>query len=327
MFSIFSPSSTIWVYLSERWRDDHSMWPTALSGMTDYASPPIAWYSVLGVPVAVSSDVGGVLECVDATYAAFRHAPGAPAEVFVARLLRLDLEDAFLVADSHGYQRRWPDAHAALLDLLDRIVHGVLARLYEQGIYAIHAGAVVYKGAALIIAGRSGEGKTTLVLGLLRRGLGLLSDEFAIADSAQQLILPYRRSLHIRPGTPQLIPELAFLCDQPPQRLGGGIEWSLAPDQLARALPGGWGSAAPTRYVLLLDGPPRPQADPALVPIPAAVTTLELLRGTWAASVDFGGGLARIGRLLDGVACARLRAGALEPTLDVLIEWLEMHRD
>jgi hypothetical protein len=292
--------------------------------MTDAAAPPSAWYSVLGVPIAVSSDVAGVLECVDATYAAFRHAPGALAEVFVARLLRAG--DAFLVADSQGYQRHLPDAHAALLELLDRIVHGVLARLYEQGIYAIHAGAVVYNGAALVIAGRSGQGKTTLVLGLLRRGLGLLSDEFAIADSAQQLILPYHRSLHIRPGTPELIPELAFLRDRPQQRLGGGIEWSLPLGELARALPGGLASAAPPRYVLLLDGPPRPQADPALAPISAALATIELLRGTWAASVDFAGGLARIGRLLDGVVCARLRAGALQPTLDALMQWLEAQR-
>ena len=306
--------------------NDHSMWPAALYDATDYTSAPIAWYSVLGVSVAVSSDVVGALECVDATYTAFRHASGVTAEAFVARLLQLELEDAFLVADSHGYQRRWPDAHAALLDLLDRIVHGVLACLHEQGIYAIHAGAVVYNGAALIIAGRSGQGKTTLVLGLLRRGLGLLSDEFAIADSAQPLILPYRRSLHIRPGTLELIPELAFLRDQPQQRLGGGIEWSLAPDQLTRALPCGLASPAPPRYVLLLDGPPQSQADPALVPISSALAAIELLRGTWAASVDFAGGLARIGRLLDGVTCARLRIGALEPTLDMLMKWLEAQR-
>ena len=292
-----------------------------ISAITDDASVPIAWYTVLGVPVAVSSDLAGALACVEATYAAFRDTPGVLAEAFAAQLLRR--EDAFLVADSYGYQRRWPNAHAALLDLLDRIVHGVLARLHGQGMYAIHAGTVVYKGAALMIAGRSGQGKTTLVLGLVRRGLGLLSDEFAIADPAQQLLHPYRRSLHIRPGTPELIPELAFLCDRPQQHLGGGIEWTLPPDQLARALPGGLASAAPPRYVLLLDGPPRPQVAPALVPIPAAVATLELLRGTWAASVDFDGGLARIGRLLDGVACARLRAGALEPTLDVLLQWME----
>ncbi len=327
MFSIFSPSSTIWEYSNELWRHDRLMWPAAQFDITEYAWPPIAWYSVLGVPVAVSSDVAGVLECVDATYSPFRHAPDAPVEAFVARLLQLELEEVFLVADSHGYQRRWPDAQAALLDLLDRIVHGVLAHLYQQGVYAIHAGAVVYNGAALIIAGRSGQGKTTLVLGLLRRGLGLLSDEFAIADSAQQLILPYRRSLHIRPGTPELIPELAFLHDQPQQRLGGGIEWTLLPAQLAHVLPGGLAQAAPPRYVLLLDGPPRPQADPAIAPIPAAVAAMELLRGTWAASVNFEGGLARIGRLLDGVACARLRAGALEPTLDALMRWLEAQHD
>src|SRR6266516_2012533 len=113
--------------------NDSSMWPTTRSDTTEYATPLIAWYLVLGVPMAISSNVVGALECVDATYAAFRHAPDASVEAFEARLLRLDLEDAFLVADSHGYQRRWPDAHAALLDLLDRIVHGVLARLYEQG--------------------------------------------------------------------------------------------------------------------------------------------------------------------------------------------------
>jgi hypothetical protein len=78
--------------------------------------------------------------------------------------------------------------------------------------------------------------------------------------------------------------------------------------------------------VLLLDGPPRPQAYPAIVPITAAVATIELLRGTWAASVDFSGGLARISRLLEGVACARLQAGALEPTLDILMQWLEAQR-
>jgi hypothetical protein len=301
------------------------MWAATHPGTIE-AQLPAAWYAVLGVPVAVISDVPGVVECVDATYTAFRCAPGAPAGAFVARLVWLEQEQAFLVADSQGYRRHFPDPHTAQIDLLDRIVHGVLARLYEQGMYAIHAGTVVYKAAALMIAGRSGQGKTTLVLGLLRRGLGLLSDEFAIVDAEQQLILPYRRSLHIRPGTPELIPELAFLRDQPQQRLGGGIEWSLAPDQLARVLPGGLASAAPPRYVLLLDGPPQPQAEPSLVPIPAALATLELLRGTWAASVDFAGGLARIGRLLDGVVCARLQAGALDPTLDMLMQWLEAER-
>jgi hypothetical protein len=290
------------------------------------SAPTTAWYSVIGVPVAVISNLVAVLECVDATYAAFRSPPAALDSAFVVRLVDLDVDAGYQVSDSRGYQHCWPDAQAALLDLLDRIVHALLARLYDRGIYAIHAGALVYQGSALIVAGRSGQGKTTLVLGLLRRGLGLLSDEFAVVDPAAQLIQPYRRSLHIRPGTPELIPELRFLHDRPQLRLGGGIEWSLTPEDLDRALPGCLAEAAQPGYVLLLDGTPQPDGDSAIVPIAPAVATLELLRGTWAASVDFAGGLARIGRLLNGVACARLRAGALEPTLDMVIRWMENQR-
>jgi hypothetical protein len=298
-----------------------AMPPAAQSDLL-HTIPAIAWYTVLDVPIAVISNVAGALDGVEATYACFRRMSGVFEQALVLRLLHLEGEDIYLVDDSRGYQRRWPTADAALLDLLDRIVHGVLARLHEQGVYAIHAGAVVHAGGALIIAGRSGQGKTTLVLGLLRRGLGLLSDEFAIAHPTAQLIQPYRRSLHIRPGTPELIPELRFLHDRPQQRLGGGIEWSLTPDELDRALPGRLADAAPPRYVLVLDGAPRPDAAPALVPIPAAVAAIELLRGTWAASVDFAGGLARISRLLERADCARLRAGALEPTLDAVLGWL-----
>src|SRR3954470_22704173 len=117
MFSTSSPSFMSCVCLSERRRNDYSMWPALPppSDIIDDAPRPIAWYAVLGVPVAVSSDVVGALECVDATYAAFRHAPSAPAGAFAAWLLRIDHEDAFLVTDSQGYQRRWPDAHVALL--------------------------------------------------------------------------------------------------------------------------------------------------------------------------------------------------------------------
>jgi hypothetical protein len=287
---------------------------------------PTVWYSVLGVPVAVGSDVEQALQVVDQTYAAFRQVPAALSSAFVVQLRRLAADDGYLVCDSRGYQRHWHDSHPALLDLLDRLVHGVLAQLHAQGIYAIHAGTVVYQGGALMIAGRSGQGKTTLVLGLLRRGLGLLSDEFAVADPATQQILPYRRSLHIRPGTPELIPELRFLNDRPQHQLGGGIEWALELHELERSLPGCLAESAPLRYVLLLEGTPQPEQAPTITSLSPALATIAVLRGTWAASVDFAGGLAQVGRLLNGAACARLRAGGLEATLDSITQWLETQR-
>jgi hypothetical protein len=287
-------------------------------------APPTAWYSVLGIPVAVTSDEPDALLRVDETYAAFRAAPQAGGESIALRLLRAPGEPAYIVSGAAG-SRRWPDYQSALLDLFDRLVHALLARLFAQGTYVIHAGAAVFRGRALAIAGRSGQGKTTLTLGLLRRGLGLLSDEFAVVEPAERRLLPYHRSLHVRPGTLDLIPELHFLHQRPRHQLGGGSEWAVTPHELERALPGCLSGAAPLRYVLLLEGAPLADKTPAITPIPAALAALELLRGAWAASVDFDGTLAQIARLLDGVACARLRAGALEPTLDAILAWLEAY--
>ncbi len=282
-----------------------------------------AWYSILGVPVAVTSNVAEALRRVDETYAAFRTtADPAGGATLKLRLDAIDAGAAYLVADGQN-ERRWAAFDGALLDLFDRLVHALLGRLLAQGIYAIHAGAVVYRDGALLLAGRSGQGKTTLVLGLLQQGMGLLSDEFAVVEPATQLITPYRRSLHVRPGTLDLIPELQFLADRPRYELGGGAEWALTPDELEWALPDCLGRAAPLRYVLLLDGTPGTDDQPLLTPVPGALAAIALLRGTWGASVNFAGGLDRISRLLDGVACARLRVSALPATIDCVLAWLE----
>lgn len=289
---------------------------------TTQASALRASYLVQGVPIEIICESAEVFARADETYAAFRTGQaGLPA--FGAHVERAGTAGACRVTDTRGYSRDWPNEQAATIDLLDRIVHGVLAELHLRGIYAIHAGAVTGPSGALLIAGRSGQGKTTLVLGMLRHGFGLLSDEFAVAEPASQRLLPYRRSIHIRPGTPELISELAFVAERPQVRLGGGIEWTLTPDDLARAFPGCLAEAAPLRGVLVLEGAPRPAGEPAITPMPAALATIELLRGTWAASQDFSGGLARLGELLGGVPCARLRAGELARTVDLIAGWLE----
>lgn len=293
--------------------------------MTTTKTRSTSCYAILGVEVTVTADVPEVLARVDETYAAFRQSSGVSTDT--ERFdLRCEDDGALCVTGPDGVERRWPTEHEALLDLLDRLVATVLAGLHGQGLDAVHAGAVVHRGRAAILAGVSRHGKTTLTLGLVARGMGLLSDEFAVVDSANRLVLPYRRSAHVRPGTPELIPALSFVRDLPRHHLGGGSEWSLPPSALARALPGGLGVAAPLGHVLLIEGSPAPQAPPTLTPVPTALAAMELLRGTWSASVDFGGALRRIGRALDGVACARLRAGALEPTLDQVTAWLEADR-
>src|SRR5690606_30177775 len=77
----------------------------------------------------------------------------------------------------------------------------------------IHAGVVEWRGKAIVIPGRSAQGKTTLVSELIRAGAGYMSDEFAILDG-DGFVHPFDRDLAVRS------PELGFE-NVPPARFGG----------------------------------------------------------------------------------------------------------
>ena len=278
---------------------------------------------MLGVLVSIAADDPAAVELIDETYAAFRSAPGSEDGALALRLERKD-DGAFLVSDSDGYERAWSSRAHAVGDLLSRFIFGVLTRVTMRGIYAIHAGAVESDRGATLLSGRSGAGKTTLVLSLLQQGFRLLSDELAIVEPSTQRILPYRRSLHIRPGTPELVPALRVV-ERPSAMLVDGA-WTLTPDTLQEAFVDCLAPPARLTSVLLLEGTPDAGSRPAVTPVPPAVAALELLRATWAASVDFDAGLGRLSRLLEGVSCARLRIGELRATTDLVATWLGASR-
>ena len=64
----------------------------------------------------------------------------------------------------------------------------------------VHAGVVGWRGMAIVIAGRSHTGKSTLVAELVRRGAVYYSDEFAVLDD-MGMVHPYRRPLVLRGET------------------------------------------------------------------------------------------------------------------------------
>lgn len=63
----------------------------------------------------------------------------------------------------------------------------------------VHAGAVGWKGRAIVIPGGNETGKTTLVAALVRGGATFLSDEFAVLDRRGR-VHPYPLPLRIRGG-------------------------------------------------------------------------------------------------------------------------------
>jgi len=95
---------------------------------------------------------------------------------------------------------------------------------------AVHAGAVVLHGRALLVPGLSHAGKSSLVAELLRRGAAHLSDEYALIDQDGR-VHAYPRPLLLRDGRPRqtlLLPgELKASFALEPMRIGWilGVEY------------------------------------------------------------------------------------------------------
>lgn len=282
----------------------------------------VARYDVLGVRVELVSDDPTILEVIEASYGIFR--PGADAEtdhpVAAVRLHVERTDSTWSVSSGTDEPFTCRSGDIAGIHTLDRLVDAVQRGLHAQGLISIHAAAVATPGGIMVVAGASGQGKSTLALGLARRGFGLLSDELAVVDR-DGMVLPYPRSAHVRPATLNLIPALGFLAKRPRLTLGGGSEWALTPAELRDRWGGTPPTAGPLAAILLLDGVPG-AAEPSLTSISPAIASLELARGSWAASIEFGPTLARLAAAASSVPCARLRSGPLERTLDVVTDWL-----
>lgn len=279
-------------------------------------------YDVDGVALRVRSELSDVADIVDATYRAFRVDALEHERILDFTLTDLHSGGACVLVLPDGEARPQDDPAHATIALLEAMVGAVVAGLYDRGILAVHAAAAQAPRGAVVVAGRSGQGKSTLILGLVRHGLGLLSDELALLDPAAGLVRPYPRAVHVRPTTIALLPELAPLEARPRHELGGGSEWSVAPGDIADLLGGRLGTAAPLAAIVLLDGVPDAAAEPRIRAEVPAVAALDLLRSTWAASADFGSTLEAVGAMLADVPCVRLSIGRFDRTVEALIDHL-----
>lgn len=93
-----------------------------------------------------------------------------------------------------------------------------------SGRVAVHAGVVVWCGTAILLPGKSGVGKTTLVHELVRQGAEYSSDEYALIG-ADGLVHPWPRPLMMRDVGGHQHPVLAT-------DLGGRVREAPAPPGL-----------------------------------------------------------------------------------------------
>ncbi len=117
-------------------------------------------------------------------------------------------------------------ALAAVKALDDAVVHRM--RMFR----AVHAGALLIDGKALLLPGISHAGKSSLAAELLRRGASHFSDEYALIDD-QGLTHSYPRPLLLRNGRPMqslvLPEELSARFASEPAPVG----WILALDYVS----------------------------------------------------------------------------------------------
>jgi hypothetical protein len=96
---------------------------------------------------------------------------------------------------------------------------------------ALHAGAVQAAAGAIIIPGRSGAGKSTIVALLTRLGFGYLTDEAVVFDDAEPLIEPYPKPLSLGPDSIEL---LGLAADLPEPFADADDDKQLVPARLLR---------------------------------------------------------------------------------------------
>jgi hypothetical protein len=282
----------------------------------------VARYAMHGVDLEVRTDVEAAAAAVAISYDAFALSGPHLTESAPVTIAAHRSGDRIKLTDHRGRIAYVVGETAAVLGLLDRVVMAVLDELHSRGILGTHGGVVAIDGRAVLLSGRSGRGKSTLTLGLIRRGADWLSDELALIAADDVTVLPFPRALHVSPSTADLLPELSFLHERPRHDLGGGSEWSVAPDDLARAFE--TRLAGPTRLagILLLDGSPDPARAPEIARVAPALATMELLRGTPAAADDFAGTMRRLSEIAARCSTARLRVGELDRTARLVADWV-----
>lgn len=102
-----------------------------------------------------------------------------------------------------------------------------------------HAGGLEASGIGMLVPGASGSGKSTLTAGLVRAGLGYLSDELVAleldaAGAGPGRLLPYPKPITVKPGS---FGALADMAPEMPEGEGDG-EWLVPVGAGAGAGPG-----------------------------------------------------------------------------------------
>jgi hypothetical protein len=180
----------------------------------------------------------------------------------------------------------------------------------------VHAAAATSPTGAILLPGGMGAGKSTLVAGLVPRGLGYLTDEVA-AIGPDGLVCAYPKHLSLGERTSPVLAELDACVPNDPDGLLGGRR--LVPPSCLRG--GGVGVAMTPRLVVLPEF--TPGASTHLEPLSAPEALFALAAHTFRLDRDPARSLSTLEAVVAACACFRLVSGDLDRACELVLGLLD----
>lgn len=150
-----------------------------------------AWVS-WGVRIGLRVDDPATLDRID-RFLPYNFRPVPPGTV--DRLYSIRAAGGFTL-DADGRQLMRSRSLRAVLETFEADARIHVADAARRRVF-VHAGVVAWEGRALLLPGKSTDGKSTLVHAFLRAGCTYYSDEYAVLD-ARGRVHPYARPLRLR---------------------------------------------------------------------------------------------------------------------------------
>ena len=269
-----------------------------------------AHYRAIDFRFTVETDIPGAFETVDRLFAPFRD-DGSDGHRRTYRLGTSRSEPGLfeLLVDGGSIQRP-PSAGS----MLEWIIADMTTEAVTQtaDLVCVHASAAALDGRAIVLPAPAGHGKSTTVVGLVRAGWDLLTDEAALFDLRDDLLHPFPRPMALSDASMAVLPGLA---DSLPAsyEVFRRLDHHLTADDIR---PGALGSPAKVAFVVFPSYAPGRTTE--LVPLSRSEALMKMLRGTFNLERVGARGVETLGRVVGAADCYRLNIGALEPAVDLI---------
>ncbi|MEN8218238.1 MAG: hypothetical protein ABFS56_18085 [Pseudomonadota bacterium] len=179
--------------------------------------------------------------------------------------------------------------------------------------YLLHGAAISWRDNALIFAGASGRGKSSLSLALVKHGFKFLSDDVSCLNLSNHQIEPFPRCLNLRRHGLPLLQNL--LKAEKINLTQGAID-------IEAIFPNSVGCTCPLRYLFLLKGF---QSEPEIKLLSKRQALWQALPLSHTPVTHPAKALLRLAPLFNQVRCYELAVGELDATVALIQDWVERY--